>query len=102
MGLANFLMGTQVGFVHNDIAELHSPHVEFSQTEVLDGYDTEIVPDSDDDITYPLDSRQVSRGISSFIKPSRDLDKVNSLTHSPCKKLESLSINTNARDGVPG
>ncbi|CAO2839664.1 unnamed protein product [Amaranthus hypochondriacus] len=101
MGLANFLMGTQVGFVHNDIAELHSPHVEFSQTEVLDGYDTEIVPDSDDDITYPLDSRQVSRGISSFIKPSRDLDKVNSLTHSPCKKLESLSINTNARDGVP-
>ncbi|XP_057535162.1 uncharacterized protein LOC130813353 isoform X2 [Amaranthus tricolor] len=101
MHLANFLMETQVGIVHNDIEELHSPHVEYSQTEVLDGYDTEIIPDSDDDITYPLGSRQLSRGIASFIKPSRDLDEVNSLTHSPCKKLESLSINTNARDGVP-
>lgn len=89
-----------MGVVLNDTEEIHIPHsAESSETNLLDGYDTEVVPDSEDDTTEPIFHKQSSRGIVSLSKRFvEDSNKVESPSHSQCKNLKSSDISTDVSD----
>ncbi|XP_056687433.1 uncharacterized protein [Spinacia oleracea] len=96
MKLADPLLEIQVGGVLNDTEELYSPRsIGDSQT----GYDTEVVPDSEDEMTDPVDSKQLVHGRVLFIQRfARGLDKVESPFPPLLEKLECSDINADVCD----
>jgi len=71
---------TPVGTVQRDTEVLHDvDSTENSETQLLDGYDTEVVPDSDDEVTDAAERKGFSCGSDSFV------DSVPP-SFSPCKQ----------------
>ncbi|KAK9726187.1 hypothetical protein RND81_05G196600 [Saponaria officinalis] len=87
-----------VDAVHHDTEVVHYPDsVENSETETLYGYDTEVVPDSEDELTYTSDSgRHSSRHVSFIESFAADLYKVESNSYPLRKRLDQSNMSIDA------
>ncbi|KAL9228116.1 hypothetical protein vseg_003730 [Gypsophila vaccaria] len=81
--------------VHYDTEVVHYPDsVDNSETDMLYGYDTEVVPDSEDEAAYTNDSERRSSRRASFIESlAADLYKAESHPYPLYKKLDLSNMN---------